>query len=133
MSLTPLVNFNGDCKEAFHFYAATFGGKLEFLMSWGSSPMAAEVPAQWQQKILYGRVAIGDRELIGGDAPPGSYQKPQGISLQYRPQDAADAARVFAALADGGSVSLPLQKTFWSESYGMVTDRFGVPWEVNCE
>ena len=133
MSLSTQFNFNGNCKEALHFYSATFGGGEVFLLTWGASPMAAQAPAGWADKILYGRVNIGDAELLGGDAAPGGYLKPQGMSLHYDAKTIAEAQRVFAALAEGGSVTLPLQETFWSKAYGMVTDRFGVPWELNCE
>jgi PhnB protein len=133
MSLTTQVSFDGNCAEALHFYAATFGGHDVFLMTWAVSPMAAQAPAGWEDKILYGRVSIGAYELLGGDAPPGSYRKPQGMTLHYGPKDIADAQRIFAALSEGGTVILPLRETFWSKAYGIVTDRFGVPWELNCE
>src|SRR5688572_20802770 len=112
MAMSPVVIFNGNATEAFHFYEATFRGKIAFLMSWGSSPMAGQVPPDWQDKILYGRMAIGDSQLIGGDGAPGAYKQPQGISLQYNPVNVEDSQRIFAALAEGGSVTLPLQQTF---------------------
>ena len=133
MALNPVLNFNGDAKEAFEFYAATFCGEIAFMMNWGTSPMAAQVPSVWHDKILIGRIVIAGRELVGGDAPPGGYHKPQGISLQYEPENIDAAQRIFAALADGGTVTLPLQQTFWSPGFGMVTDRFGIPWEISCE
>jgi PhnB protein len=133
MSLTTQVNFNGNCREALQFYAATFGGGDVFLLTWDASPMAAQAPSGWEDKILYGRVSVDGSELLGGDALPGGYLKPQGMTLHYSPKTVADAQRIFAVLAEGGSVVLPLQETFWSKAYGIVTDRFSVPWELNCE
>lgn len=134
MKLTPYLNFHGQCEEAFQTYERILGGKITFKMAYGESPMPAEqTPPGWSGKLLHATFTLGDQILQGADAPGEHYSKPQGISIAISLSDAAEAERVFAALADGGKVSMPIQETFWAKRFGMVTDRFGVPWMVNCE
>ncbi len=78
-------------------------------------------------------MVVGDKVLMGSDAPPERYQEPRGFSVSLSVKDPAEAERIFHALADNGTVQMPIQKTFWSVRFGMVVDRFGVPWMVNCE
>ena len=103
------------------------------MLTWGNSPMASAVPAEWGPKILYGRITIGDSDMVGADAHPEGYQQPSGFSILLNMSDVTEAQRIFAALAEGGKINTALQKTFWAECYGGVTDRFGIPWEINCE
>jgi PhnB protein len=133
MKITPYLNFNGQCEEAFQYYEKHLGGKITFKMTFGESPMAAEAPAGWGGKLMHATLAIGDGLLQGADGYGEHYQKPQGFSIALSPADAAEAERIFAALADGGTVGMALQQTFWALRFGMVTDRFGIPWMVNCE
>jgi PhnB protein len=70
---------------------------------------------------------------MGSDAPPGRYEKPSGFSISLETSDEAEADKVFATLAEGGTVHMPIQKTFWARRFGMLADRFGIPWMVNCE
>ena len=133
MKLTPYLTFNGDCKAAFEFYAATLGGTIEMMMDHGSAPIAAHVPKEWHSKIMHARLRADGAVLMGSDAPPDQRQVPQGISVSLNVAAPADADRIFAALAAGGSVTLPISKTFWAERFGMCVDRFGIPWMVNCE
>ena len=76
---------------------------------------------------------VGDRLLLGSDAPPQYYNRPQGFYVSITVKDAAEAEHIFNALAENGKVSMALQQTFWAERFGMLTDRFGIPWMVNCE
>ena len=133
MHLNPYLLFNGQCEAAFRFYAQCLGGKIEGLMTHGDSPMANRVPPEWHNKILHAAMTIGDRTLMGSDLPPGEYREPKGFSISLGVKDPAEAERVFHALAENGTVTMPLQKTFWSERFGMFVDRFGIPWMVNCE
>jgi len=130
--LTPYLNFNGECEAAFTLYEKCLGGKIEMSMTYAGSPMASHVPADWGKKILHVSMSIGDLRLQGADAPPDQYQKPQGFSVALDLIDAAQASRIFRELSDGGTVQLPLQETFWAGSFGMLTDRFGTPWIINC-
>lgn len=79
------------------------------------------------------RLDVGDAVLMGSDAPSGRYEEPKGFSVSIQLKDPADAERIFRALAEKGTVRMPLEKTFWAQRFGMLVDRFGVPWMVNCE
>jgi uncharacterized glyoxalase superfamily protein PhnB len=126
------LSFNGDCEEAFKFYEQVGVGKIKFMMSHGNSPMAGEVSAEWHKKILHASMDIGENVIMGGDAPPGRYTKPQGFAVAFGVADPAEAERVFEALAKNGVIQMPLQQTFWAKRFGMLVDRFGIPWMVNC-
>jgi PhnB protein len=95
--------------------------------------MAGDVPADWSDKIMHGSVTIGDLTLNGGDVAPGRYEQPRGFSLSIQISSTDDAERIFRDLAAGGNVVVPLAQTFWAARFGMVVDRFGIPWLINCE
>jgi PhnB protein len=134
MKITPYLNFQGRCAEAFAFYAETLGGEVTYLQTFGDSPMKDQVPADWHGAILHATLAIGGGEVIAGsDAPGEMYRTPQGFSVTLGVTGQDEARRVYAALAQGGTVTMELQSTFWTPLFGMVTDRFGIPWMINCE
>ncbi len=133
MQLNPYLLFNGQCQAAFKFYEQCLGGKIDAMMTHGESPMSQQVSPEWRNKIIHARMVVGDKVLMGSDAPPERYQEPRGFSVSLSVKDPAEAERIFHALADNGTVQMPIQKTFWSVRFGMVVDRFGVPWMVNCE
>ena len=133
MQLNPYLVFNGDCAEAFKFYEQTFGGKIEAIMNFGGSPAAEHVPPAWGDKVLHASMVIGDQRLMASDAPPGQYEKPQGLSVSISLNDRARAEQIFNALAQNGKIQMPFEKTFWASGFGMCVDRFGIPWMVNCE
>jgi PhnB protein len=109
------------------------GGKIEAMMPHRGTPVEQHVSAEWQDKILHARLDTGDGVLMGSDAPPGRYEEPKGFSVSLQVKDPADAERIFRALAEKGTVRMPLDKTFWAQRFGMLVDRFGIPWMVNCE
>ena len=133
MELNPYLNFNGNCAEAFRFYERCLGGRIVMLQTHGESPMKDQVPADWRDKVIHARLIVGGKALMGSDAPPTSYTSPQGIYVSISLDAPTDAERAFHALAEGGKVSMPFQKTFWSAGFGMLVDQFGIPWMVNCE
>jgi PhnB protein len=133
MQLNPYLTFNGDCEAAFKFYEQTLGGKIEKMITHGGTPMETQVPADWLNKIMHARLEVGDEALMGSDAPPDRYQRPRGITVSLQTNDPAEAERIFSALAEGGTVNMPLQETFWAIRFGMLVDRYGIPWMVNCE
>jgi len=102
-------------------------------MRWGESPMAKDSPAEWREKILHGRIVIGNMALLGADALPGTYESPRGFSILLDPSEPDEADRLFNVLAENGTVAMPLQETFWARRFGAVTDQFGVTWSINCE
>ena len=133
MQLNPYVNFNGQCEAAFKFYEKVLGGKITFSMTWGEMPGADQFPAESHKLIMHSTLSLGDKLLMGADAPPGRYQEPKGVNLSLHFKDKAEAERIFKTLAEGGSVTMPFEKTFWSPGFGMCVDQFGVPWMINTE
>ena len=107
-------------------------GKITFMLTYGDSPMAKDAPPGWSGKIAHATLVIGDTTLQGSDPAPGSYASPRGFCIMLQPSE-RDADRLFAELAEGGTVQVPLQQTFWAARFGAVTDRFGIPWAINCE
>lgn len=134
MRFTTHIAFNGQCEEAFQLYARCFGGKILTLLHYGESPMAAQVPQEFRNKILHATLTVEDAiVLYGTDMLPEQYQPPKGFHLTLGTQDPSEAERIFRELSHDGTVQMPLQKTFWAVLFGELTDRFGVSWEINCE
>lgn len=133
IQLTPYLSFNGQCEAAFKFYEGCLGGKIECIMPYESRSAEYPVPAEWRTKILHVTLRVGDQVLMGADAPPDRYQKPQGFSVTLGLKDQAEAERIFKALAEKGTVEMALQETFWAVRFGVLVDRFGIPWTINCE
>lgn len=130
MQLNAHVNFNGTCEEAFKFYEEHLGGKIEVLMRYEGTPAMGMAPGDWKNKIIHGRIAIGSTTLMGADAPQGRYDAPKGTTLSLSVTSDADADRIFAALSEKGTVSMPIQETFFANRFGQLVDRFGVPWMI---
>jgi len=133
MQLNPYLHFAGNCREAFGFYHKSLGGEIKMMSTYADTPMAAEMSPDWQDKIVHARLITDGAVLMGSDSPPERFAKPQGFTVSIDVADPAEADRIFAALSEGGEVSMPIGKTFWAERFGMFTDKFGVPWMVNCE
>jgi PhnB protein len=131
MQLIPHLTFNGDCEAAFRLYEQCLDGHITLLLTYAESP-APNTPSGFENKILHATLKIGDQTITGVDHPAATYQKPQGFALQLNLTDPAQAQRIFDTLQQGGTTTLPLQPVFWSQLYGLVTDRFGTPWEINC-
>jgi PhnB protein len=125
------LGFNGDCREAFQTYERILGGKIAMMMTNGESPAAPHTPPEAHHLIMHARLEFDGQVIMGGDAPPDRHAKPAGFMVALEVEDTARAERIFNALADGGTVQMPWQDTFWAERFGMVTDRFGTPWVVN--
>ena len=132
MKVTTQLSFDGTCEAAFRLYEQVLGAKITGLFKYADTPAGKDTPPEWRDKIIHANLTIGDVGLTGGDPLPGRYERPQGFYLRLNPTDAATAERVFAALAEEGTVRMPLQRTFFSPAFGVVVDRFGIPWEVDC-
>ncbi|WP_159992776.1 VOC family protein [Roseomonas sp. 18066] len=131
MRINAYLLFDGDCEAAFTLYAQVLGGRILAMMRHAGSPAEDQVPAEWRDKILHACLEVEGLQLMASDAPPGRFQPQQGFSINIAVRSVAEAERVFAGLSDGGQVGMPLQRTFWAERFGMLTDRFGTPWMVN--
>ena len=132
MKIHPYLSFNGQCEAAFKFYEKCLGGRIAFMMTYGESPMAQQTPPDQHGRIMHVTLVVGDQTLAGADAPPQFYREAHGLCVSLNVDDAAEAERIYAALAEGGSVQMPLQETFWGLRFGMFRDRFGTPWMINC-
>lgn len=132
MRLNSHLRFNGQCETAFRFYEQILGGKIVTMMPYEGTPVAGQVPPAWRHKILHVTMEVGDQVLMGADAPPDHYQNPQGFSVTISLSDLAHAERIFRSLSEGGTVQMPMQETFWASGFGMLVDRFDVPWMINC-
>jgi PhnB protein len=129
----PYLFFNGNCEEAFKFYESVLGAKIEAMMPHEGTPAADHTPPEWRKKILHARMKVGDTALMASDAPPSDYSKPQGFSISFSVESASEAERVFQALSEMGQVQMPMAETFWALRFGMLVDRFGIPWMINCD
>jgi PhnB protein len=133
MHLNPYLNFNRNCTAAFRFYEKNLGGKIEMMMTFAESPMADEVLATYRDQIMHERMTIGDQVFMGCDAPHARLEPMKGFLVSLQVDTAAEAEKIFKALAEKRSVSMPIQKTFWAERFGALVDQFGTPWMVNYE
>jgi PhnB protein len=133
MQLIPYLNFNGQCAEAFRFYEKCLDGKIVMMQTHGDSPIAKDVPPEWHGRILHARLAVGDAVLMGSDRPPGQEKEADGSYVALVIEDAAKGKRIFNTLAENGTVQMPFGETFWAAGFGMLVDRFGTPWMINCE
>lgn len=125
--------FDGRTEEALEFYKKALGAEVEMLMRFSESPEPSEpgmVPPGSENKIMHGQFRVGQTTVMASDGPCEGKMKFEGINLALTAPSVADAERYFAALTDGGKVEMPLTKTFFSEKFGMVQDRFGVLWMV---
>lgn len=136
MQVQPYLFFNGRCEEAIEFYRRALGAEVMMLMRFKDSPdpvPSDAVPPGSENKIMHSCLRIGETAVMASDGRCQGRPDFQGFSLSLNVASEAEAERLFAALADGGQVQMPLAKTFWSPRFGMVADRYGVSWMVNTE
>ena len=139
MKITPYLTFDGQARDAFTLYQSVLGGDLE-MMTFAQAPEAEQFPAEHRERIMHTCLSLGDFRLMASDTMPGDpacgggrYEGIKGCSISLHPESIEESQRLFDGLADGGQVVTPLEKTFWAERFGMLTDRFGVSWMINCE
>lgn len=133
MQVQPYLFFDGRCDEALMFYASALGAKVDMLMRYKDSPeppKSESSPPGMLDKVMHASFHIGDSALMASDGHCLGKPTFQGFSLSLPVTSEAEAQRVFALLADGGQIQMPLTKTFFSPSFGMVADKFGVAWMV---
>ena len=134
MKVQAYVSFDGRCEEALEFYKKSIGAEVTFLMRWKESPDAAmKPPPGFEEKIMNAAFRIGETQLMADDGMGAKEAEFKGMTLAIEVADDAEAKRVFTALGEGGNVTMPLMKTFWTSSFGMMIDKFVVPWMVNVE
>ncbi len=132
MKVQAYVTFSGRCEEALTFYKASLGAEVTSLLRWKDRPdHGMPTPPGYAEKIMNAAFRIGDTELMADDGMGQKRAEFKGMTLAIAVSDDAEAQRAFAALAEGGTITMPLMKAFWTSSFGMLTDKFGVPWMVN--
>jgi len=132
MKVNPYLFYDSNCEAAFNHYEKVLGAKIEVLLRNEQGPPDMPSPPERKTKIMHGRISIDGEVLMASDAPPEHFHKPQGFSVSLTFADPVEAERKFLALCEGGNINMPFGKTFFSKGFGMGTDRFGIPWMVNC-
>ncbi len=125
------LSFNGNCREAFDFYADCLGGVVETRFTHGEAPPSEHIPADWSDKIMHSTLNLSGKIIMGADTPADFYQAPQGFYVQLSIDDLDKATQAFNRLAEGGQIVMPFEETFWANGFGMAKDRFGIPWMIN--
>ena len=132
MQLNAYLLFKGNCEEAFKFYEKSLGGTIKAMIPHAGTPAEHHVPSEWRDKIMHACLTVGDAMLMGSEAPLDRFDEPKGFSVALQIDDPAEAERLFHALEVGGTVRMPIQQTFCATRFGMLVDRFGIPWMINC-
>jgi PhnB protein len=130
--LNPYLFYSGNCEAAFKYYEKVLGGKIEMMLRSDEAPESMPAPAGWEKKIMHARMTVNGTVLMASDSPPEHFHKPQGFAVSLTVTDPAEAEKKFNALCEGGTVTMPFSKTFFSKGFGMAIDQFGTPWMVNC-
>ncbi|PLP59020.1 VOC family protein [Mesorhizobium loti] len=133
MNIAPQLAFSGECRQAFEFYARLMGGIVTVMNTFGGNEGKALPPgstAAAADQVRFAEISLGHSVLRGNDVPADQYTPMQGFNVSLHIEGANEARRIFEALSEGGTVTTPLTKVDWADQFGMVTDRFGVPWLV---
>lgn len=134
MKLNTYLHFNnGKCEEALNFYVKALGAKPIMMLRYSEAPEKNECARDMDEKIMHGRIALGDSVIMASDAPAGRVADPAGFSINISVDKPEEAKRLFTALSDKAEIFMPFAETFWAHGFGMLKDQFGVPWMVNCE
>lgn len=130
MTIQPYLFFEGRCDEALAFYKQALGAEVQMLMRWKDVPDKSMCTPANENKVMHCRFTIGDAVVMGSDGRNSGQPKFDGFALSLEAKSDAEAEKLFKALSDGGEVAMPLGKTFFASSFGMVRDKFGVHWMV---
>ena len=134
MKVQAYITFGGRCEEALAFYKKSVGAEVSGLLRWKESPDSdMKGPPGWEEKVMNASFRIGDTHLMADDGMGPATQEYKGMTLALSAASDAETRRLFDALAESGTIQMPLAKTFWTSSFGMLKDKFGVPWMVMTE
>lgn len=131
MRAVPYLFFAGDAEAALNFYAQVLAGEIKSIVRYETMPEHA-APG-FGKKIMHAHLAAGGTDLMASDAPPAHYQKPAGMSVSLHVDEVAEGERIFKALSEGGAVMVPFGPTEWAKGFAMFSDKFGIPWMINCQ
>ena len=128
MILNTYLNYGGNCRQAFEFYAEHLGGTITMLSTHGEMPGPNEVPAEWRNAVLHARIELGGTTIFGADVPPDVFQPMRSAYLSLSLDSSEEAERVYALLAEGGQIFMKMEETFFAHRFAMLRDRFGTSW-----
>lgn len=132
--ITPYLNFDGNGTEALQFYCKALDGKILFQQSFGDSPMGAQTPEEYKKRLMHATFECEAGSFMTSDGPPGhKLEKGNNISLSLHFNSVEKLEKAFNALAEGGTVTMPAQETFWAHRFGMLVDKYGFQWMVNMD
>lgn len=128
MKLYTYLNYGGNCRQAFEFYAEHLGGKITMMTTHGEQPEADKVPPDWKNAVLHARIEIGGTIVLGADIPPERFQPIRSAYLSLMLDSDDEAERIYALLSEGGQIFMPMEETFFAHRFAMLRDRFGTSW-----
>ena len=127
MKLYTYLNYGGNCRQAFEFYAEHLGATITFLTTHGELE-ASDVPPDWKNAVLHARIELGETVLLGADIPPDRFQPMRSAYLTLMVDSNEEAERLYALLTEGGQIFMPMEETFYAHRFAMMRDRFGTSW-----
>jgi PhnB protein len=130
MKIENYIFFTDQCEAAMNFYARALGGKIDAMMKYGDAPAGPHNTPDMANKVIHARLTVGDAVLMASDGPEAEVRK--GFAVAIQADTPAEVDRMFNALAEGGTVTMPCGATFFSKRFGMLVDKFGTPWMINC-
>lgn len=133
MKLYTYLNYGGNCREAFEFYAEHLGGKITMLTTHGEVPDPSKVPPEWRNAVLHARIELGGTVVLGADIPPERFQPMRSAYLSLLVDSTNEAERIYSLLSEGGQIFMPMQETFFARRFAMLRDRFGTSWMLLYE
>jgi len=128
VKLYTYLNYGGNCRQAFEFYAANLGGKITMLTTHGEQPESTNVPPEWKNAVLHARIEIGGTTVLGADIPPERFQPMRSAYLSLLVDSDDEAERIYDLLAEDGQIFMPMEETFFARRFAMLRDRFGTSW-----
>lgn len=129
-TINPYVAFKGNCKEAMEFYKSIFGGELE-LMDFSSAPM--DIPEEYKSKIMHAKLQFGNAVIMASDTMPNNpINVGDNVSISLGAESVEVGTKCFNSLSEGGKVLMPFADAFWGSKFGMLEDKFGVRWMIDC-
>ena len=128
MQLYTYLNYGGNCRQAFEFYAAHLGGRIAMLTTHGEQPAASSMAPEWRQAVLHARLELGGTVVLGADVPPDRFQPMRSAYLTLMVASVDEAERTYALLSEGGQIFMPMAETFFAHRFAMLRDRFGTSW-----
>ncbi|WP_026179978.1 VOC family protein [Hahella ganghwensis] len=143
MKLNSYLIFNGQCREAFTFYAEVLNGTIDGMMAYAEAPPEPDSEQSdegcggdmtgHEDLIMHACLDLGGEKLMASDVSPENFQKPQGMHVAIQADSIEEAERIYAAMSQGAEIMMPLGETFWAKRFAMFTDRFGIPWMINYD